>query len=112
MKYILFFLTFAAVSCNKPGEPDDKAIETAVREMYLHMQTAAGAGGWTISTVEITKRSPGADKRHYNASVKVSGMHKFPPLADPKPDEPFSEIKNLRLIWRGGQWVEETTYDE
>jgi hypothetical protein len=90
---------------NSFHSPGDKEIERAVTKMYEKRSELVGGGGWIIKDVKVVRSWKGDDEQHYNAEVAVTGVHTSPPLANRRPDEDIDETRQVKLIWRGGQWT-------
>jgi hypothetical protein len=103
---ILLILSMTLFSChNRFHSPVDKEIEQAVINKYEKRSEADGAGGWIIKDVKVLRSWKGDDERHYNTEVTVKGVHTSPPLANRRADEDIGETRQVKLIWRGGQWI-------
>ncbi|HLG40343.1 MAG TPA: hypothetical protein VI461_11775 [Chitinophagaceae bacterium] len=103
---ILLLLSTMVFSChNDFHSPTDKEIEQAVMKMYEKRNENVGGGGWIVKDVKVIRSWKGNDERHYNAEVKIQGVHTSPPIANRRPDEDINETREIKLIWRGGQWI-------
>lgn len=105
-KIVLPVLTsIMLLSCHGFHAPTNEEIEQAITNIYEKRSKADGGGGWKVREVKVLRTWKGDDERHYNAEVKIKGVHTSPPLAERRPDEDFDETREIKLIWRGGLWI-------
>jgi hypothetical protein len=103
---VFCLITILFFSCHHKTEniPSDADVEQAIKEMYAHMSSADGGGGYHINNIEIIEKRPAKEPNHYFVKVKASGAYVSPPLADPKPDKDYSETREEELIYENGKW--------
>jgi len=104
---ILSLLVLLTGCASKPAmhQPSDEEIRKAAMDQYDHLMKADGSGGYHADEIEVLRTRPGSIETECFAEVRAKGYYKHPPLANPKPDEPFDETREVPLIWVEDKWL-------
>ena len=108
IKQIAICLTAAFfLSCNHTAvnTPTDKEIEEAIREMYEYFSSKEGGGNYHLNSVEVLEKKPAKEDGRFIVKIKASGTYVNPPLAAPKPDEDYSDTREVELVNKNGRWT-------
>lgn len=107
VKQLVFCLVSVCVfSCNQKeaNVPSDADVKEAIKEMYAHMSSADGGGGYHIDNIEVIEKRAAKDPDHYYVKFKATGTFVNPPLANPKPDKAYDETREEELVYKNGRW--------
>jgi len=107
---ILVIVVFIA-SCSATSPPKEDEVKQMVELWYAQQSTADGAGTWDVKNIDVLsfERDKG-NKKIFNTVSLVNGIHHSPALAEPRPDESFSDTLRMNLIWNGAKWVTTESY--
>lgn len=102
---IFFFITIMLVACSVQ-EPKEQEVKQVVNEWYAQQSSLDGGGIWDVSGITVLSvvRNP-ANKKQFNTTCLATGTYHAPPLATPKPDQPFSDTVITKLEWNGAKWT-------
>ena len=107
MKYCIaiLFLAGTLVSCSTQAPTEDE-VKQLVQLWYMQQSSGDGAGRCDVNGVTVISVKKDADRKDiFNTLSHVTGTRHFPPLAEPKPAEPFSDTLRMDLRWNGAKWV-------
>ncbi len=106
MKY-LFALLFVAVfsSCSTVAPTEDE-VKQVVQLWYMQESSGDGKGRWDVQGITVFSISKDENRKDvFNTTSHVTGTRHFPPLAEPRPPETFSDTLRMDLRWNGAKWV-------
>jgi len=106
MKYLIVILFCCVLVSCSTSPPTEDEVKQNVELWYVQQSSADGAGGWDVKSITVLSITKDADhKGIFNTVSLVNGIRHHPPLAVPRPNEPFSDTLRMALEWNGAKWV-------
>lgn len=103
---IVFCLGVFIASCSATAPPKEDEVKQMVELWYVQESTADGAGTWDVKGIDVLSiERDKKNKKVFNTVSLVNGIHHSPALAEPRPDESFSDTLRMNLTWNGAKWV-------
>lgn len=103
---IIISLTCLIASCSATAPPKNDEVKQMVELWYMQESSADGAGHWDVKGIDVLSIERNkSNKKVFNTVSHVTGTYHSPPLAEPRPDESFSDTLRMYLTWNGAKWV-------
>jgi outer membrane biogenesis lipoprotein LolB len=93
------------VSCSADAPKEDE-VKNLVQLWYMQQSSGDGAGRWEVQGVTVLSVAKDASRKNvFNTTSMVTGTRIHPPLANPLPNEPFTDTLHMDLEWNGAKWI-------
>ncbi|MBI5857150.1 MAG: hypothetical protein HZB42_05835 [Sphingobacteriales bacterium] len=104
--FLIFGIAAVLVSCTATAPPKEEEVKQMVELWYIQESSADGAGIWDVKEINVLSIERAKDnKKIFHTTSLVNGIHHSPALAEPRPDERFSDTLRMNLTWNGAKWV-------
>ncbi len=106
MRHTLVILTLVFCSSCSTQAPTEDEVKQLVQLWYMQESSGDGSGRWEVEGVTVLSVKKDEQRKDVFTTLShVTGTRHFPPLAEPRPNEPFSDTIRMDLRWNGAKWV-------